>query len=270
MTALTATVPSPARQHGLAANLRNIASIAWRSLVQIKHNPMELLDLSVQPVMFLLLFTFMFGGQMSGSPQEYLQYALAGLIVQNSVFTALNTAVGLHSDVAKGVYDRFRSLPIARPVPLIGRILADMVKQVWAVALMLVLGLIIGFDLNGGIGGALASLALLLVFTLAMAWLNVLLGLVAGSEEKVMMFGFTIAMPLSFTSSAFVRTDTLPSALQFWAEKINPVTAIADSVRGLLDGTPVGHSVIVTLVWAAGLVVVFFPLAMRAYRAKLS
>ncbi|MEV0645146.1 ABC transporter permease [Phytomonospora sp. NPDC050363] len=270
MSTLTAVVPSPARQQGLSAHLRNIASIAWRSLVQIKHNPMELLDLSVQPVMFLLLFTFMFGGQMAGSPQEYLQYALAGLIVQNSVFTALNTAVGLHTDVAKGVYDRFRSLPIGRPVPLIGRIVADLAKQVWAIALMIVLGLIIGFDLGGGVGGVLASVALLLVFTLAMSWLNVLLGLVAGSEEKVMMFGFTIAMPLSFTSSAFVRTDTLPSALQFWAEKINPITAIADSVRALLDGTPVGNSVVVTLIWAAGLALVFFPLAMRAYRAKLS
>lgn len=270
MTTLTAVVPTAARQSGITAHIRNIASIAWRGLVQIKHNPMELLDLSVQPVMFLLLFTFMFGGQMAGSPGEYLQYALAGLIVQNSVFTALNTAVGLHSDVAKGVYDRFRSLPIARPVPLIGRIIADMAKQVWAVALMLGLGLAIGFHLGGGVLGVLGALALLLVFTLAMAWLNVTLGLLASSEEKVMMFGFTIAMPLSFTSSAFVRTDTLPGPLQWWAENLNPVTAIADSVRGLLAGTPVGHSVVVTLLWAAGLAVVFFPLAMRAYRAKLS
>ena len=270
MTALSAVVPAPARQRGLAAHLRNTASIAWRGLVQIKHNPMELLDLSVQPVMFLLLFTFMFGGQMDGSPTAYLQYALAGLIVQNSVFTALNTAVGLHSDVAKGVYDRFRSLPIARPVPLIGRIVADLAKQVWAVALMVGLGVAIGFDLNGGIVGLLAALALLLVFTLAMSWLNVTLGLLASSEEKVMMLGFTIAMPLSFTSSAFVRTGTLPAPLEWFAEHVNPVTAIADSVRGLLAGTPVGASVLVTLAWAAGLAVVFFPLAMRAYRAKLS
>ncbi|GLZ80921.1 transport permease protein [Actinorhabdospora filicis] len=266
----TLLIPSPARQTGLSAQFRNTWSIAWRTLVRIKHNPAELLDLSVQPVMFLLLFTYVFGGQMAGSPQEYLTYALAGIIVQNSVFTSLNTAVGLHADVEKGVYDRFRSLPVARPVPMIGRILADMVKQVWALGLMVGLAVLIGFDLHGGVLGLLAALALLVVFSLAMSWLNVLLGLLAGSEEKVMMFGFVIAMPLSFTSSAFVRTDSMPGALKWWAENLNPITFLADGTRALLNGTPVGNSVWVSLAWAAGIAVVFFPLALRAYRAKLS
>ncbi|HZE41810.1 MAG TPA: ABC transporter permease [Stackebrandtia sp.] len=259
----------PARQGGPIAGLRNCAWLAWRSLVQIKHNPMELMDMSVQPVMFLLLFVFVFGGQMAGSPGEYLQYALGGLIVQNSLFTALNTAVGLNGDIRKGVFDRFRSLPIARSAPLVGRIAADLAKQVWAIALMLVLGLAIGFDLKGGVGGALAVFALLLLFTLAMSWMTVLLGIVAGSEEKVQMLGFVLVMPLTFTSSAFVRADTFPAPLQWWS-RVNPVTAIADASRDLLNGHVHSGPILTTLAWAAGIAVVFFPLAMRAYRSKLS
>src|SRR4030095_3307905 len=153
-----------------AVAVRNTATLAWRTLVQIKHNPFELLDFSVQPIMFLLLFTYVFGGAISGSPGEYLTFGLAGIIVQSMLFSTLNTGVGLNTDLTKGVFDRLRSLPIARWSPLAGRIVADVIKQAWAIALLLVVGTMLGFRIGTGPVEVLAAFALLLVFALAASW----------------------------------------------------------------------------------------------------
>src|SRR6516164_4958820 len=142
------------------AGLRQTLSLSWRTLVQIKHNPFELIDFSIQPVMFLLLFTYVFGGAIGGSPQAYLMFALPGIIVQNSLFTTLNTATGLSTDLEKGFFDRLRSLPIARFAPLSGRILADLAKQTWAIAMLLGLGYILGFRVGTGPLGVLAGAGL--------------------------------------------------------------------------------------------------------------
>ena len=265
MTATAAPIPVTGRV-GVAAGLRHTATLAWRNLVQIKHNPMELMDLSIQPIMFLLLFTYVFGGQMSGSTHAYLQYALAGILVQNGLFATLNTAIGLNNDIQKGVFDRLRSLPIARSAPLAGRVLADLGKQVWSMALMLGLGLCLGFR-PASAAGVLGAVALMLVFALAMSWMMVLVGMVAANPEKVQMMGFVVMFPLTFSSSAFVSVASMPGWMQAWV-KINPVTSLVDGMRGLLAGGPVQTSVIHAVLWAAAIALVFFPLAVRAYQRR--
>ena len=175
---------------GPVEGMRQTFSLAWRTLVQIRRNPFELIDFSVQPVMFLLLFTYVFGGAIGGSPKAYLMFALPGIIVQNSLFTTLNTATGLSTDLEKGFFDRLRSLPIARFAPLSGRILADLAKQTWAVAMLLGVGYILGFRIGTNPLGVLAATALVLVSTLAISWALVLVSMLAANPEKVQIFGF--------------------------------------------------------------------------------
>src|ERR1700761_3613526 len=181
--------PLPARVGPLQA-VQQTCSLAWRTLVQVKHNPFELMDFSVQPIMFLLLFVYVFGGAISGSSHEYLQYVLAGIIVQNSLFTTLNTAVGLSTDLDKGFASRLRALPIARFAPLAGRIIADVAKQAWAVALLIAVGSIMGFRAQTSPLAVLAAAALVLVCTLAFAWALVWIGMLTANPEKGQIFGF--------------------------------------------------------------------------------
>ncbi|MEH0841032.1 ABC transporter permease [Micromonospora sp. CPCC 205711] len=270
MTAVTAAAPplAPARRLGLTAGLRHTMTLAWRSLVQIKHNPMELLDLSIQPVMFVLLFTYVFGGAISGSPGDYLKFALPGIIVQNAFFATMTTGFGLNNDLTKGVFDRLRALPIARWSPLAGRIVADTVKQAWSVALLIGVGALLGFRLGNGVVGLLGAFALLLAFSLAVAWISVLVGVLVSEPDKVQIFGFMVIFPLTFTSNAFVPTETMPSWLQRWVE-VNPVTILADALRGLLVGGPVAGPVAQSLLWAAAIAAVFAPLAVRGLKRRV-
>ena len=265
---LTAAPLAPARRPGLAAGLRHTLTLAWRSLVQIKHNPMELLDLSIQPVMFVLLFTYVFGGAISGTPGDYLKFALPGIIVQNAFFATMTTGFGLNNDLTKGVFDRLRALPIARWSPLAGRILADTVKQAWSVSLLIGVGAILGFRLGNGVAGLLGAFALLLAFSLAAAWISVLVGVLVSEPDKVQIFGFMVIFPLTFTSNAFVPTETMPSWLQRWVE-VNPVTILADALRGLLVGGPVAGPAAQALIWAAAILAVFAPLAVRALKRRV-
>jgi oleandomycin transport system permease protein len=251
-----------------AVGLRQSAQLSWRTLVQIKHNPNEVIDFSVQPVIFLLLFTYVFGGAIGGSPHAYLQYLLPGVMVQNSLFTTENTAVGLADDLAKGFFDRLRSLPIARFAPLAGRIFADLVKQAWAFVLLLALGLLMGFRTGpAGPAGVLAAAGLVLVFTLAMSWAMVLISMLAQKPEKVQIFGFAVLFPLTFTSGVFVPTRTMPGWLQAWS-RANPVTILADAARGVMVHGPVARPVAESLLYAVAFTVVFAPLAVRAFKAR--
>jgi len=253
---------------GPLQGLRQTFSLAWRTLVQIKHNPAELIDFSVQPVMFLLLFTYVFGGAIGGSPHAYLMFALPGIIVQNSLFTTLNTATGLSTDLEKGFFDRLRSLPIARFAPLSGRILADIAKQAWAVIMLLVIGYILGFRIGTGPLGLLAAFGLVLVCTLALSWALVLVAMLAANPEKVQIFGFVVLFPITFTSDAFVRTASMPGWLQAWS-KANPVTLIADAMRGLMVSGPAARPAVESLLYAAGFTLVFAPLAVRAFKRRV-
>ena len=255
---------------GPLEGLRQTFSLAWRTLVQIKHNPAEVIDFSVQPVMFLLLFTYVFGGAIGGSPHAYLMFALPGIIVQNSLFTTLNTATGLATDLEKGFFDRLRALPIARFAPLSGRILADLAKQTWAIALLLGIGAIMGFRFGPGTNqplGALAAVGLVLVSALAISWALVLVSMLAANPEKVQIFGFVVLFPITFTSNAFVPTASMPGWLQAWS-KVNPVSCISDAVRGLMVSGPVARPVVESLLWAVAFTVVFAPLAVRAFKRR--
>nr|WP_296069525.1 ABC transporter permease [uncultured Actinoplanes sp.] len=250
-----------------AVAVRNTATLAWRTLVQIKHNPFELIDFSIQPIMFLVLFTYVFGGAIAGSTTEYLAFGLPGIIVQNLLFATMNTGVGLNTDITKGVFDRLRSLPISRFSPLAGRILADVIKQAWAVFILLVVGAILGFRIGTGPLEVVAAFGLLLLFGFAASWMSVLVAMLVSAPEKVQIFGFTLLFPLTFASNAFAPTSTMPGWLQAWV-KVNPVTLLADATRGLLTGGAVGGPVVRSLIWAAILLVIFAPLSVWAFRRR--
>jgi oleandomycin transport system permease protein len=250
-----------------AVAVRNTATLAWRTLVQIKHNPFELLDFSIQPIMFLVLFTYVFGGAIAGSTSEYLAFGLPGIIVQNLLFATLNTGVGLNTDITKGVFDRLRSLPISRWSPLAGRIVADVIKQAWAVALLLVVGTILGFRIGTGPVEVIACFGLLLLFAFAASWMSVLVAMLVSAPEKVQIFGFVLLFPLTFASNAFAPTATMPGWLQAWV-KVNPVTLLADAIRGLLVSGDVARPALGALAWAAAIAVVFAPLALRAFARR--
>jgi oleandomycin transport system permease protein len=265
---VTETTGPLASRVGAVDGLRQTFSLAWRTLVQIKHTPTELIDFSIQPVMFLLLFTFVFGGAIGGSPHAYLMFALPGIIVQNSLFTTLNTATGLSTDLEKGFFDRLRSLPIARFAPLSGRMLADMAKQAWAVIMLLVIGYVLGFRVGTGPLGVLAAFGLVLVSTLAISWALVLVAMLAANPEKVQIFGFVVLFPLTFTSDAFVPTSSMPGWLQAWS-KANPVSLLSDAMRGLMVSGPAARPAVESLLYAAAFTIVFAPLAVRAFKRRV-
>jgi oleandomycin transport system permease protein len=250
------------------AGVKHTFTLAWRSLVNIKHNPFEMIDLSIQPIMFLLLFTYTLGGAIAGSTQEYLKFALPGILVQNTIFATMNIGVLLNTDLTKGVFDRLRSLPIARWSPLAGRIMADTAKQAWSVALMLGVGMLLGFRVATSFWGVVATFGLMLVFCLAVSWVAVLIGVIAKEPDKVQIFMFAVVFPLTFTSNIFAPTGSMPGWLQSWV-KVNPVTILADAVRGLLNGGPVATPVTQSLLWAAGIAVVFAPLAVWKFRRRV-
>jgi oleandomycin transport system permease protein len=257
-----------AQSVGPLAAVRHSLTLAWRSLVQIRHNPMELGDLSLQPLMFVLLFAFVFGGALAGSPAAYLQFGLAGIITQNALFLTMNTGVALNADLTKGVFDRFRSLPIARSAPLAGRILADVARQVWSMAILLGVGMVLGFRVGTNPLGVLGAVALLVAFTLAFSWVPVLVAMLVDEPEKVMMLGFVFVFPMTFASSAFVPLATMPGWMQAWAQA-SPATLLVDAVRGLLVGGEVTGPALGALAWAVAIAAVFVPLALRAFRRRI-
>jgi ABC transporter DrrB family efflux protein len=237
---------------------------------------MELLDLSIQPIMFVLLFAYVFGPPMAGSVSAYLPILIPGIIMQNALFATMNTGFGINVDVTKGVYDRFRSLPISRMAPLAGRIVADMVKQAWSMAILLLVGVIIGFRVQTNWLNLVPALGLLIVFALLFVWVAVFIGLTATEPEKVQIFGFTVIFPVTFLSNAFV-----PARANFptWLSKVieyNPVSQMADALRGLLIGHDIqGHPQAVlgpainALLWGVALAAIFIPLAMRAFKSRV-
>ncbi|MGH3911739.1 MAG: ABC transporter permease, partial [Pseudonocardiaceae bacterium] len=208
----TATAPAPAARE-LAARVsplegaRQTMTLAWRTLVQIRHNPWELGDFSFQPIIFVLLFTYVFGGAISNSTGAYLTFALPGLIVMNMIFVTMYVGMGLNTDLTKGVFDRLRSLPLARWAPLTGRMTADLVKQAWSIVLLLGFGAILGFRTSTSVVDVLAAVALVLVFALAFSWVSVLVGVLATDPEKVQLFGFTALFPVTFVSNALAPAE---------------------------------------------------------------
>ncbi|WP_079031746.1 ABC transporter permease [Streptomyces specialis] len=254
---------------GLFQGIRQTMTLAWRTVVQVRHNPAELTDFSIQPIMFVLLFTYVFGGAIAGSVKEYLTFMLPGMIVMNMLFVTLYVGQGLNTDVNKGVFDRLRSLPIARWAPLAGRIAADQVKQAWSIVLVLAVGVILGFRLGDpGVPGLLGAVLLLLAFALAFSWVAVLVGLLAKDAERVQIFGFTALFPLTFVSNVFVPADTMPGWLQAFVD-VNPVSVLAEACRGLMLGGEVAAPAAKSLAWAAAIAAVFAPLSVWVFKRKV-
>lgn len=261
-SALSASV-RPEPPTALQASL----TFAWRAMLKIKHVPMQLFDVTAFPIMFVLLYTYLFGGALSGSPREYLQGLLPGILVMTVSMITIYTGMGLNNDVQKGIYDRFRSLPIWRPAVLVGMMLADTVRYIGASIVVLVLGTILGFRADGGPVGVVAAVALLLVFCFAMSWIWALLGLAAQTPETVMQMAMTILFPLTFASNVFVDPSTMPGWVQAFV-KVNPVTHLTDASRALMHGYGPGRSILYVALWSIGFVVVFFPLTMRSYNRE--
>jgi ABC-2 type transport system permease protein/oleandomycin transport system permease protein len=215
--------------------------------------------------MFVLLFVYVFGGAIQTPGYDYVDFLIPGIIVQNIAFGGFVTALGLNEDLHKGLIDRFRSLPMARPAVLAGRTLADVVTNALSVTVLLITGVIIGFSFHASVGEVLSGLALLLLFGYAFSWVFALLGLMVSSPEAANSLGFIAVFPLTFISSAFVPVESMPSALQWFAE-INPFTIMVDAMRALWLGAPAGNSVWGGFVWAIVILAVFAPLAVARYR----
>jgi oleandomycin transport system permease protein len=252
---------------GLIEGLRQTLILARRTLLQVRHNPFELLDFSIQPIIFLLLFTYVFGGAIAGDVGEYLAFVLPGIIVMNMFFVTVYVGLGLNNDLTKGVFDRLRSLPIARWAPLAGRITADMLKQAWSIALLLGVGILLGFRVQTNVLGVLGAFALIVGFALAFSWVSVLIGVLARDAERVQVYGYTALFPLTFVSSAFVPAETMPAWLQPFVV-VNPVTILSDATRGLLVEGPIATPAFQSLLWAAAIGIVFAPLAVWTFKRK--
>ena len=239
--------------------------ITERNLVRLTRAPDLVLAFTVQPVMFLLLFVYVFGGAIQTPGYDYKDFLLPGIIVQNIAFGGFVTALGLNEDLKKGLIDRFRSLPMARPSVLAGRTLADVVTNTLSVVVLLVTGLLIGFSFDAGVVEIVGGFLLLLLFGYAFSWVFALLGLLVSSPEAANSLGFIAVFPLTFISSAFVPVESMPSALRWFAE-INPFSVVVDAMRALWVGAPAHNSVWGAVVWSLVILAIFAPLAVSRYR----
>jgi ABC-2 type transport system permease protein len=240
-------------------------AFGWRGMLKVKHVPEQLLDVTITPVMFTLMFTYLFGGAISGSTSAYLDYILPGVLVMSVLFTTVYSGVALNTDLTKGVVDRFRSLPIWRPAPLVGSLLGDSVRYVIAGTVIIVLGLILGYRPEAGAVGALAALAVVVAFSFGLSWVFSTLGLLLRSPNAVMNAGFMGIFPLTFVSNVFVDPRTLPGPLEAFVD-VNPISILANVSRGFMEGNVDGGEVVVVLGVAALLTAVFLPLTTRLYR----
>jgi ABC-2 type transport system permease protein len=250
----------PPRASALSASL----TFGWRALLKIKHVPEQLFDVTAFPIMFTLMFTYLFGGALAGSTSEYIQFLLPGILVQTVVFITIYTGVGINKDITKGIFDRIRSLPLWRPAALVGALLGDLVRYAIASTVVVALGLALGFRPDGGVVGVLLAVALLLVFAFAMTWIWTALGLVLRTPESVMGVSMMILFPLTFASNIFVDPATMPSWLRTFVE-INPVSRLVTAARGLMSGEPVPGQIVWVLAACLVLIAVFGPLTMRLY-----
>ncbi len=243
--------------------------VAWRNLLRIPRQPDLLISFTLQPVMFVLLFVFVFGGAIQTPGYDYVDFLMPGIIVQTIAFGGFVTALGLADDLRKGLIDRFRSLPMARGAVLAGRTTADIVTNTISLVVMLVVGVIVGFSFSASVPEVLAGVGLLLLFGYAFSWIFALVGLSASSAEAAQAIGFLAVFPLTFASSAFVPVDTMPDWLQAFAE-VNPFTIVVNAMRALWLGAPAGNDIWAAVAWSVGLIAVFSTLSIARYRRAVS
>ncbi len=249
--------------------LGHALTIMRRNLLHIRSDPEQLVGMTIQPLMFLVLFVFVFGGAIAGSSGRYLQFALPGILVQGVAFTGFQTALGLNVDFQRGLIDRFRSLPISRSAVVGGRILADAVRVLWGVLIIVVFGMVLGFRFHGGFAGAIGGVAVATLFGITVCWPMAFIGVAAKSPEAVNTWGFMIILPLTFASSVFAPPGSMPGWLQSFV-KVNPITKVVDATRGLmLGGQAVSKPLWQSLAWLAVITAVFAPLAINRYRRRI-
>ena len=249
----------------LALTLEDTLVLARRAIMRIVRAPDLLLAYTVQPIMFVLLFVYVFGGAIRTPGFEYVDFLIPGILVQTLSFGGFATALGLAEDLKKGLVDRFRSLPMSRSAVLTGRTLADIATNSLSIAVMLVVGVIAGFSFDAPLTHILLGIALLLTFGYAFSWVFAFIGLSSSSPEASQALGFIVIFPLTFVSSAFVPVDSMPAALQAFAE-VNPFTIVVDAMRHLFLGAPAGNSVWGAIAWSIGIAVVFAALSISRYK----
>jgi len=251
----------------LGDTIDQIRAMAWRALLKMRRNPEQFFDVTLQPLLFTAMFTYIFGGAVAGSTASYLPIIIPGILVQTVITTSVVTGVQLREDMDKGVFDRFRSLPIARIAPLSGALLADTVRYAIATTLTFTMGFIMGFRPAGGLGAVVLAGLLVIVCSWAISWIFAFFGVIARTASSVQGVSMLILFPLTFLSNAFVPSNTMPSWLQ-WFVDINPVSHIVTAVRDLVNSGTLGSDAVLSLVGAAVIVAVFAPLTVRAYMRK--
>ncbi len=266
MTALT--YPTAVQTHpGLRQTLSQTLTMAYRALLRVRRTPEQWGDVVLQPVIFTLMFAYLFGGAIAGDVQAYLPQLIPGILVQTVITTSVVTGVQLREDMEKGVFDRFRTLPIARIAPLAGALLADTLRYAIATAITFAVGLAIGYRPGGSAGMVVLAGLVVVLCSWALSWIFAFLGVIARSATTVQALSFLVLFPLTFLSNAFVPVDTLPGPLK-WFATINPVSHLITAVRELANGGVVGADVGWALLGAAVVVAVFAPLTVRAYMRK--
>jgi daunorubicin/doxorubicin transport system permease protein len=242
-------------------------TFGWRAMLKIKHVPEQLFDVTAFPIIMTLMFTYLFGGALADSPREYLQYLLPGIMVTSVVMITMYTGVGLNTDITKGVFDRFRTLPVWRPAALVGMIFGDVLRYVLAATVITGVGLVLGYRPGGGAVGVVAGIGLLVVFSFAFSWIWTLLGLVLRTEKSVMGFSMLVLFPLTFLSNVFVQPSTMPGWLQAFVD-VNPITHLVAAVRSMMNGDWEAGEITWVLVASVVITAVFGFLTMRAYNRK--
>nr|WP_171172282.1 ABC transporter permease [Streptomyces sp. I05A-00742] len=242
-------------------------AFGWRAVLRIKHVPEQLFDVTAFPVMLVLMYTYLFGGALAGSTGEYLQFLLPGILVMSVVMITMYTGMAVNTDIGKGILDRFRSLPVWRPSVMVGYLLGDMLRYVCASVVILTVGLVMGYRPDGGAGGVVGAVALLLVFSFAFSWVWTMFGLLLRTEKAVIGASMAVIFPLTFLSNVFVDPHTMPGWLQAFVNN-SPLTHLCSSVRGMMEGNwPAAH-IAWSLGWSALFVLVFGPVTMRLYARK--
>lgn len=260
--------PVAVRRTNPVRAVRHALSLAGRNLIKMRKNPESLADVTLQPILFLVMFVFLFGGAISGNWHTYMETLVPGLMVQNTLFASMGTGYGLVTDLDKGVFDRFRSLPIARSAPLLGAVLGDTIRLVVAMVVLVAFASILGFRVHTNPGFALLAVVLMVVAGLAMCWIGVFVAMLVKSPQAMQGVMIAFMMPLTFGSNVFVPSSTMPGWLRAWTS-ISPVSKLVDTGRGLMLGGPIAAPLLSAAVWLIAVVAVFFPLAMWRYRRRV-
>jgi ABC-2 type transport system permease protein len=263
LAALLVGQERPRRPSALSASI----TFGWRAMLKIKHVPEQLFDVTAFPIMMVLMYAYLFGGALAGSVSEYIQFLLPGILAMSVVMITMYTGLAINTDISKGVFDRFRTLPIWRPAPMVGYLLGDAVRYFIASVVMLTVGMIIGYRPDGGFVGVVLGVALLMVFAFGFSWIWTMFGLLLRTEKSVMGVSMMVIFPLTFLSNVFVDPKTMPGWLQAFVNN-SPVSHVSTAVRELMAGEWPAEAIAWSLGWSAAFLVIFGSITMRLYNRK--